>query len=138
MFSPKLNLLLDKDDKDDIAEDNREVNSDKPSIKHKTNKVSDISRQTQLNELPAINENPIEEPKRQKRNIHFNNDVKVKDSQNHGFTLDKICDDSLRSEMGFTIEEIADPSDNEENPAGVSARFLRVSIHLFLPRTNLT
>lgn len=121
-------MLRDKDDKDDIAEDNRdshrplnEVNSDKPSIKHKTNKVSDIQ----------FNENHIEEPKRQKKKIHFNNDVKVKDSPNHGFTLDKICDDSLRSEMGFTIEEIADPSGDEENPAAaVSARFPGYLLHL--------
>lgn len=121
-------MLRDKDDKDDIAEDNRdshrplnEVNSDKPSIKHKTNKVSDIQ----------FNENHVEEPKRQKKKIHFNNDVKVKDSPNHGFTLDKICDDSLRSEMGFTIEEIADPSGDEENPAAaVSDCFPGYLLHL--------
>lgn len=120
-------MLRDKDDKDDIAEDNRdshrplnEVNSDKPSIKHKTNKVSDIQ----------FNENHVEETKRQKKKIHFNNDVKVKDSPNHGFTLDKICDDSLRSEMGFTIEEIADPSGDEENSAAaVSARFPGYLLH---------
>lgn len=129
---PKLNLLRDKDDKEDIADDNRdshrplnEVNSDKPSIKHKTNKVSDINCQA------PVNENHIEEPKRQKKKIHFNNDVKVKDSPNHGFTLDKICDDSLRSEMGFTIEEIADPSADEDNPAAaVSVRFTGYPLRL--------
>lgn len=125
-------MLRDKDDKEDIADDNRdshrplnEVNSDKPSIKHKTNKVSDINSQA------PVNENHIEEPKRQKKKIHFNNDVKVKDSPNHGFTLDKICDDSLRSEMGFTIEEIADPSADEDSPAAaVSVRFTGYSLRL--------
>lgn len=135
-------MTRDKDDKEeDIAEDNtdsprpspNEVNNDKPSIIHKTNKVSDINRQAQFQVLPAVNENHVEGPTRQKKKIHFNSDVKVKDSHNHGFTLNKICDDS---EMGYTIEEIADPGGDEENPVAVSGPVLRTPFCLMYLNTH--
>lgn len=107
----------DKDDKDDIAEDKQDSpRPDKPSVIYKTNRVSDINRPAQLKE------NHVEEMTRQKKKIHFNNDVKIKDSPNHGFTLQSL----QAGEMGYTIEEIADPSGDEENPVTVSAPYHRV------------
>lgn len=125
----------DKDDKDDIAEDNKdsprpnEVNTDKPSVIYKTNRVSDINRPAQFKE------NHVEETTRQKKKIHFNNDVKIKDSPNHGFTLQSL----QAGEMGYTIEEIADPSGDEESPVAVSILiFQGIILHIYLSTTNRT
>lgn len=120
-------MPLDKDDQDDTITDNtdsynpnklllNETNIDtKPCIKHKTNKVSDINRHPRFNEpavFAAVNENHVEVQKKQKK-IKFSNEVKVKDSPNHSYTLDKICDKQAEAdEMGYTIEDVDDKMNN--------------------------
>ncbi|XP_030373588.1 chloride channel protein 2 isoform X2 [Scaptodrosophila lebanonensis] len=129
----------DKDDKDErcvVAEDKKDtlksnhvpfsdVNIDKPSIRYKTNKVSDISRtasKINLSELnnqdlkPAINDNHIEPTKKKVRKIKFSNEVKVKDSPNHGYTTDKISDSELETnDCGYTIEDVDEKSSIDGN-----------------------
>lgn len=125
----------DKDDKDDTITDNTDTDSckaNKPCIKYKTNKVSDINRQqphfnNEIHEpavLTTVNENHVEnvnvKQKKPKKQIKFSNDVKVKDSPNHSYILDKICDDKA----GYTIEDVDDTSKSNMDivdPDGVSA-----------------
>ncbi|XP_034488307.1 chloride channel protein 2-like isoform X1 [Drosophila innubila] len=140
-ISTDVETTIQMDDKDDTITDNTdsrkpnkmllsEANTDKPCIKYKTNKVSDINRQPHFNEIhePAVlaivNENHVDMQKRPKKKIKFSSDVKVKDSPNHSYTLDRICDkQSEANEMGYTIEDVDDTSksnnvDPEESSDG--------------------
>ncbi|KAH8358432.1 hypothetical protein KR093_000226 [Drosophila rubida] len=73
------------------------------------------------------------EKQRKRKKIHFNSDVRVKDSPNHSYTLDRICDkradtetksvadaEAVESELGFTIEDEDDKNDPEDSCDGVS------------------
>lgn len=121
----------DKDDTDDTITDKtdsykpinmplNDVNTDKTCIKHKTNKVSDITRQThEPAAVSHLNENHIDKQRNLKKKIQFNCDVRVKDSANHGYMLDKLSDNEKSNEMSYAIED-DDDAYNEATETGVS------------------
>ncbi|KAH8312287.1 hypothetical protein KR044_010084 [Drosophila immigrans] len=86
--------------------------TDKPCIKYKTNKVSDINRQPHFIEVHIENEKETDTAtatattkQKQRKKIHFSNDVKVKDSPNHSYTLDKIFDEQAENETESESEK---------------------------------
>lgn len=92
-----------------------DVNTDKTSIKYKTNKVSDINRQThEPATVSLLNENHVDKQRNVKKKIQFSCDVRVKDSALHGCTLDKLSDNQESNEMGYTIEDDDDKFNDDD------------------------
>ncbi|XP_017967978.1 chloride channel protein 2 isoform X4 [Drosophila navojoa] len=92
-----------------------DMNTDKTCIKYKTNKVSDLNRQThEPAAVSFLNENHVDKQRNVKKKIQFSCDVRVKDSALHDYTLDKLSDYQESNEMGYTIED-DDDNINDDN-----------------------
>ncbi|KRF78879.1 uncharacterized protein Dvir_GJ10901, isoform Q [Drosophila virilis] len=137
------------DDKDDAITDNRDshkpinlplndVNTDKTCIKYKTNKVSDINRHTHE---PAavfhVNENHIDKQKKPKKKIQFSSDVRVKDSPNRSYTLDKLSDKQESNEMDLNIEDDDQKSIVDNEPNGAKNTTIKKTKSVQLPRERV-
>ncbi|XP_032589452.1 chloride channel protein 2 isoform X4 [Drosophila mojavensis] len=107
-----------------------DVNTDKTSIKYKTNKVSDINRQThEPATVSLLNENHVDKQRNVKKKIQFSCDVRVKDSALHGCTLDKLSDNQESNEMGYTIEDDDDKfNDDDEQTSTITKKAKSVQL----------
>ncbi|XP_017874322.1 PREDICTED: chloride channel protein 2 isoform X2 [Drosophila arizonae] len=107
-----------------------DVNTDKTCIKYKTNKVSDINRQThEPATVSLLNENHVDKQRNVKKKIQFSCDVRVKDSALHGCTLDKLSDNQESNEMGYTIEDDDDKfNDDDEQTSTITKKAKSVQL----------